>query len=178
VTFVVPLIIHIEIAPYEVAPRLMTYLQLAGLDRGQRDWTSDTAEDKFDVEAEARLRGVQPYQVRAAGAVNDRLMADIVNDFRRPRPQSASMIPDKQRSEDAPHRASGGTAPLRQQPGIDIIDRMCDAQDRADRAAAIRQQVETEWIESHFDKGPRVERSYNPVRRFDSEVPGFHREKK
>jgi hypothetical protein len=31
--------------------------------------------------------------------------------------------------------------------GIDHIDRMCEAQDRTDRAAAIRQRIENEWIE-------------------------------
>jgi hypothetical protein len=142
------------------------------------DWTSDTAEDKFDVAAEARLRGIQPYQVRAAGAVNDHLMRQIVSDFRGPRPQSGSMIPPRQRDEGPPRAASGGTAPLRQPPGIDIIDRMCDAQARADRAAAIRQQAETEWIEAHFDKGPRIAKDYNPLARFDAEQPSLHREKK
>jgi hypothetical protein len=40
---------------------------------------------------------------------------------------------------------------------------MCLEQDRRDRAAAIRQQVETAWIESHFENGPRVESEYNPL---------------
>jgi hypothetical protein len=45
----------------------------------RRDLTAETAEDKFDVEAEARRRGVQPYQVRAMQAVPDRLIADLVS---------------------------------------------------------------------------------------------------
>ena len=46
----------------------------------RRDLTSETAQDHYDVEAVARRRGIQPYQVRATGAVNDRLMAEIVSD--------------------------------------------------------------------------------------------------
>ena len=52
--------------------------------------------------------------------------------------------------------------PVQPPSGIDYIDQMCDAQDRADRAAAIRQRIENDWIESHFEKGPRIEVEYNP----------------
>jgi len=47
--------------------------------------------------------------------------------------------------------------------GIDYIDRMCAEQSRADRAAAIRQRMEAEWIDFHFEKGPRIESEYNPL---------------
>ena len=54
-------------------------------------------------------------------------------------------------------------------PGIDIIDRMCAEQDRANRAAAIRQKVENEWIESHFRRDPyKAATEYNP---FDKKRP-------
>ena len=128
----------------------------------RRDLTADTAQDKFDVEAEARRRGIQPYQVRATQAVNDRLMADIVADARRGISQSASMIPPSR----APAKPKGSgwqdAAPLQQPPGIDHIDRMCEAQSRADHVAALRQRVENEWIESHFNKKPLVQTDYNP----------------
>jgi hypothetical protein len=64
----------------------------------RRDLTSDTAEDKFDVAAEARRRGIEPYQLRAAGAVNDRLMADLVSDFRRPLSQWRTSVKARQRA--------------------------------------------------------------------------------
>jgi hypothetical protein len=47
-------------------------------------------------------------------------------------------------------------------PGIETIDRMVAAQDRIDRLAALRQRVETDWIEAHFERGPRIESEYNP----------------
>jgi len=58
----------------------------------RRDLTANTAEDKFDVEAEARRRGVQPYQLRAANAVGDRLVKDLVADAYKGISQSASML--------------------------------------------------------------------------------------
>jgi hypothetical protein len=115
-----------------------------------------TVHDELEQEMtqrEAALRGLQPYQVRANRAVPDRLIRDLVADARKGISQSASMIPDRQRSEDKPRAPSGGTVEIKPPPGIDIIDRMCEAQSRADRAAAIRQRIENDWIESHFEKG-------------------------
>jgi hypothetical protein len=40
-------------------------------------------------------------------------------------------------------------------PGIDTIDRMVEAQDRADRAAAVRVRIQTELMEAMMrDKAP------------------------
>jgi len=48
-------------------------------------------------------------------------------------------------------------------PGISHVDRLCEAQDRRDRIAALRIEAETRWIESHFEKsGPRIETDYEP----------------
>jgi hypothetical protein len=77
----------------------------------KRDLTAETAEDKFDVEAEARRRGIEPYQVRATGAVNDRLIADIVSDFRRPIGQSSSLIPPSREREPAKPKGTGWVDP-------------------------------------------------------------------
>ena len=145
----------------------------------RRDLTSETAQDTFDVEAEAKRRGIQPYQVRATQAVGDRLMADIVADARKGISQSASMISDRQRSEEKPRPASGGSMPIQPPPGINIIDRMCDAQDRIDRAAAMRVRVETELAEALMKEriSYKAKTEYHTLQRFDDEVPSFHREK-
>ena len=133
----------------------------------RRDLTCETAADKVDVAAEARRRGIEPYQVRAIGAVDDRLMADIVSDARRGIPQTTSLIPDRQRSEEKPRPPSGGTVPLQPPPGIEHIDRMVAHQDRIDRAAAIRVRIETELAEAALrDRiSNRVQSDYNPYSR-------------
>jgi hypothetical protein len=60
---------------------------------------------------------------------------------------------------------SGGTVEIKPPPGIDHIDRLCEAAARNDRLAAIKQRIENDWIEAHFDKGPRIETEYNPFDR-------------
>jgi hypothetical protein len=129
----------------------------------RRDLTADTAEDKFDVEAEARRRGIQPYQVRATQAVGDRLVKDIVADAYRGISQSASMIPPSR--EPAKPKGTGwvDAAPLKS-PDTRWIDAQIDAQDKRDRAAALRQRVESDWIEFQLDqaKGPLIETEWNP----------------
>jgi len=76
--------------------------------------------------------------------------------------KSASLIPDKQRDAEEPRAVSGGTVPVQSPPGVRWVDQQVEAQDRIDRAAAIRQRVEAEWIEEHFQKGPRVRSEYDP----------------
>src|SRR5262249_8859476 len=119
---------------------------------------------KFDVEAEARARGIDAYKVRAANAVGDRLVKDIVADAYRGISQTASMIPPSR--EPAKPKGTGWVeAPLIKAPDTRWIDAQTAAQDQRDRTAAIRARVESAWIESHFDKGPRIESEYEP---FDS----------
>jgi hypothetical protein len=122
----------------------------------KRDLTAETAEDKFDVEAEARARGIDAYKVRAANAVGDRLMRDIVADAYRGISQSASMIPPSR--EPAKPKGTGWVeaAPLKG-PDTRWCDRQMDAQDKCDRMQRLRQQAESAWIEAHFYKGPRIE---------------------
>jgi len=128
----------------------------------RRDLTSEVAEDKFDVEAEAKRRGIEPYQVRATQAVGDRLVADLVADARRGISQSASLLPPS-REPAKPGGTGWVEAPPIKCPDTRWIDAQLDAADRRDRAAAIRQRIENDWIESHFeDKGPRIETEYNP----------------
>jgi hypothetical protein len=78
-------------------------------------------------------------------------------------PHSASMMPDRQRAAEEPPRApSGGTVPIASPPGVNYVDALCDAADRRDRIAAIRAAQEAAWIESHFEKPPRIETDYEP----------------
>jgi hypothetical protein len=116
----------------------------------RRDLTADTAQDKFNVEAEARLRGIQAYQVRAMQAVPDQLVRDIVADAYKGISQSASMI--KPERKPPPAKGSGWVdpAPMKAPTGIEYIDRMCEAQDRADRIAAVRRRIENAWIEDQI----------------------------
>jgi hypothetical protein len=104
----------------------------------------------------------EEWQRDAMRAVPDALVADIVSDARRGISQSASLIPDKQRAAEEPRAASGGTIPVQSPPGVRWIDQQVEVQNRIDHAAAIRQRVEAEWIEAHFQKGSRVKTDYDP----------------
>lgn len=94
-------------------------------------------------------------------------------------PTSASMIPDQQRSEDRPRPANGGTVEVKPPPGIEIIDRMVEAQTHKERIAALRQQLENDWIEGLLEKktSHRARFEYSPSARYDAEVQSCHREK-
>jgi hypothetical protein len=109
-------------------------------------------------------------------------MSGVLADSRNGISTSASLVPAARRrsEEEKPRTPSGGTVPIQQPPGIDIIDRMCLEQDRADRAAAVRVRIETEMVEAAMnDKTSRkANTAYDPLRRYDSEVPPVHREKK
>ena len=98
-------------------------------------------------------------------------MEDIIRASRQ-RSQSASLIPDRQRSKERPRVPSGGTIERKPPPGINYIDRMCEAQDRVDRAAATRVRVETALVEAIMnDKiSNKIKSDYNP---FSRERMGF-----
>jgi hypothetical protein len=107
---------------------------------------------------------LQEWQRDAIAAEPRGFMEDIIQASRQ-RSESASLIPDRQRSEEKPRPPSGGTVPIQPPPGLRWIDAQCDAQDKRDRAMALRQRIESAWIESHFDKGPRIESEYEPFSR-------------
>jgi hypothetical protein len=92
----------------------------------------------------------------------DATMRGVIADSRRGIPTSASMIPDKQRDAEEPRAVSGGTIPVQSPPGVRWIDQQVAVQDRIDHAAAIRQRIEAEWTEEHFQKGSRVQSEYDP----------------
>jgi len=133
----------------------------------RRDLTSETAQDHYDVEAVARRRGIEPYQVRATQAVGDQLVRDLVADAYRGISTSASMIIPSRSSQPPATKGNGWRDAVPLKP-IDTryIDAQLDAAAHADRVAAVRQRVENAWIESHFeDKGPRIESDWNPIDR-------------
>ena len=116
----------------------------------RRDLTAETAEDKTDIEAEARALGVDAYKLRANKAVGDRLVRDIVSDLRAPISQSTSLI--GRRRESPPTKGSGwvDAAPVTPTGGIGLIDKMVEAQSRVDKLAAIKQRLEADWIEQQL----------------------------
>src|SRR6266851_594010 len=79
-------------------------------------------------EAEARRRGIEPWQLEMAEAVPSDLVGDIVRDqTRAAKPEAAE--PVRRGSGWAPER------PLDPPPGVAIMDQMMDAQDAVDRSA-------------------------------------------
>jgi hypothetical protein len=135
----------------------------------KRDLTAETAEDKFNVEAEARRRGIEPYQVRATGAVNDRLMADLVSDFRRPISQSSSMIPPTR--EPPKPRGTGwvDSAPVKPPSGVDHIDAIAESFARRERAVRVQQEMELAEIERRMDRrNPyKAKTEFDHLKRYD-----------
>ena len=87
--------------------------------------------------AEAKRRGISVTELKMHNAVPDDLLRDIVADSRKGISQSASMIPTNERAEPRTRHTNGWveTKPLAPPPGINLIDRMCLAQDAKDRAA-------------------------------------------
>jgi hypothetical protein len=122
---------------------------------------------KQKLAAEANAQGRQEWELDAERAVPTSLIRDIVSDAYRGIAQSTSMIPDRHRSQDRPRPPSGGTVPIQPPPGIEIIDRLCQAQDRADRAAAVRVRIETEMVEAAMANKVtyKAETEYNPYSR-------------
>jgi hypothetical protein len=94
----------------------------------------------------------------------DSTMKDVIADARRGIPTSASMIPDRARSDERPRQPSGGTTEVKSPPGINHIDRMCEAQDRVDKLAAMKVKLETDWLEFELGRSrePRIETDYEP----------------
>jgi hypothetical protein len=78
-------------------------------------------------------------------------MRGAVADSRRGISNSASMIPDQQRAAEEQRPASGGTVEVKPPPGINYVDALCDVADRRDRAAAVREKLETEWALSRLE---------------------------
>src|SRR5262249_28899293 len=102
--------------------------------------------EKQRLAAAAKAQGRQEWELEAERAVPTSLLRDIVGDAINGISQSTSLIPPRQRSEAEPR--NGGTTPIGPPPGIAIIDQLCEAQDRIDRAAVARVRIETALVEA------------------------------
>src|SRR6516165_5538567 len=107
--------------------------------------------EKQRLAAEAKIQGRQEWEIEAERAAPTSLIRDIVSDAYRGILQSASMIPDRLRSEDKPRPASGGTGPVQPPPGLRWVDQQLDAADRRDRAVRVQQEMELAEIERRLD---------------------------
>ena len=88
---------------------------------------------------EARRRGIAEWELEASRAVPDDLVRSIVDDFRRG-PSLPSSMAVKPRTEGPPRGSWGtGDTPLRQPPGIDLIDRMVKVQDALNAAQKVQE---------------------------------------
>jgi len=84
------------------------------------------------LEAEARARGLEPWQLEMSRAVDDKLMREIVADSRRGVSQPSSLI-EEPKAEPA-KRGTGWVEPRPLDvPGIQYVDQLCDAADAAER---------------------------------------------
>jgi len=81
---------------------------------------------------------LQEWQRDAIRAEPPGFMRDLIT-FRGS--QSQSLIPDRQRSNEKPRPASGGTVEITAPPGIKYVDQLCDAADAADRRARVREKL-------------------------------------
>ena len=106
------------------------------------------------------------------------LVRSIADDFRRG-PAGPSSIAGARSVNNEPRAASGGVTPITQPPGLRWIDQQCDAADRQEQIAALRQRVENEWFEQKLagGKSNRAKSEYSPAARYDDEVPPLHRDK-
>jgi hypothetical protein len=95
------------------------------------------AANKAQLEAEARRRGLEPWQVAAERAVPTNVVRGLVEDAYRSNPVTGG----KSMAEKPKPRGSGwqDARPLSAQPGINYVDALCDAQDARDRAERIAQ---------------------------------------
>jgi hypothetical protein len=96
------------------------------------------------------------------GAEPKGFMQDIVQASRL-RSQSASLIPDRQRSQDPPRQVSGGTAELKT-PYTRDMDRVGEAFAYDAKMAALKVKIETRQLELQIEqaKRPLVESEYEP----------------
>jgi hypothetical protein len=94
--------------------------------------------DDRALEARAKARGLSVWQLRAAEAVGDDLIADIVRDNRRPThslPSHSSVAAPEKSAEPQRPRGTGWVEPAPLRANSDPhFDKMMDAQDAIDRS--------------------------------------------
>ncbi len=127
----------------------------------------------------ARSRGLEPWQADMADAIPENVMRDVVADSRAGISRSASMIPERP-DEPPPRKPSGGTVEVTPPNGINHVDAIAESFARRDRAVTHQQAMELAWIEKLIDRrspSARARMAYDPLERYDSEVPAAHRAK-
>ena len=118
------------------------------------------------LETVAKMLGLSVTQYLMQRACPDDLMRNICNDFRGGLPQSASMIPDRDRSKPSVTKGTAWIepAPLGPPPGIATIDAMVEADTQRQR-----QEAELERQKKILDRVQINMRLAEELRAFDEE---------
>jgi hypothetical protein len=139
-------------------------------------------EERVRFAAEAKARGLEEWQLAALGGAPDSIMRDLISHafpgVRRT--GSASMIPDNKRSDEPPHAPVSAEIPIAPPSGVNYCDAIAESFARRDLAIAHQQRIELEWTESLIAdrRNPHMAKTaYNPLKRYDNEVPPAHRAK-
>lgn len=103
----------------------------------------DEAKAQRDLETRARRQGREPFAQRMIEAVGDDTLRSIVRDNLRNVHDRAGMLPDAPPAPAKPPIGKGGwvdppSVADWKPPGLNVMDRMMDAQDAIDRAEAVR----------------------------------------
>ena len=119
----------------------------------------------------------QEWEMDAYAAAPTSVVKAIANDFRRGPSAPSSLAGSKGVNEMDYPRASGGTAPIEQPPGLRWIDRQLDEADRQERIARLQMELDNAEIEARLaGYKSNVRSEYHPMQRFDHEMRGPHRD--
>ena len=110
---------------------------------------------------------LQEWQQDAIRAVNDRLVRDLVSDFRRGPSVRSSLASRPNQPSEPERRASGGTVPITAVPGVSHMDAIAESFARRDRAVRVQQEMELAEVERRLErKNPhKAATEYNPYSR-------------
>jgi len=101
--------------------------------------TVEEARRQAAMAAEARARGIEPWQLEMMNAVGDGLVRDLVNDFKHGPAQRSSLADDPGKPSRPRATAVPVASPLAAPPGIGLVDKLVELQDRIDRADRARE---------------------------------------
>jgi hypothetical protein len=89
---------------------------------------------KQQLAAEARARGMEPWQLEMARGLDDKTVRGVVDDFRRG-PSQPSGLAGPTKPEQVKSKGTGwqDQRPLESPPGVAILDKIMDQADAADR---------------------------------------------
>jgi hypothetical protein len=97
---------------------------------------SDEVAKRAELIRQSRRSGLPEWQLEMSQAVGTQAIRGIVKDLYRGPAQRSSPIPEDRTEREAPPKGDGWVEAkaLAPPPGIALIDRIVDAQDRLDRA--------------------------------------------